>query len=89
MARTAIPTAIVLIGLSSIFSTPGDRNNVIVATPGPMRLAIELLIVAVAGAWIAWPQWAAILVTGLALADLVAGAARSRWLASGAPSYEP
>jgi hypothetical protein len=91
MARTAIPTAIVLIGLSSIFSTPGDKNNVIVATPGPMRLAIELLTVAVAvaGAWIAWPQWAAILVTGLALADLVAGAARSRWLASGAPSYEP
>lgn len=91
MAWTAIPTAIVLIGLSSIFSTPGDKKSVIVATPGPLRLAIELLTVAIAavGAWIVWPQWAAMIVTGLALADLVAGIPRARWLARGAPTYEP
>ena len=91
MAWTAIPTAIVIIGLSSIFSTPGDKNNVIVATPGPLRLAIELLTVAIAvvGAWIVWPQWTAMIVTGLALAELVAGIPRARWLARGAPTYEP
>jgi len=90
MAWTAIPTAIVLIGLSSVFSTPGDKRNVIVATPGPLRLAIELLTAAVAvvGAWIVWPQWAAVIVTGLALADLVAGIPRTRWLARRAPTDE-
>jgi hypothetical protein len=91
MAWTATPTAIVLIGLSSIFSTPGDKKSVIVATPGPLRLAIELLTVAIAavGAWIVWPQWAAMIVTGLALADLIAGIPGARWLARGAPTYEP
>jgi hypothetical protein len=93
MAWAAIPAAVVLVGLSSIFSTPGDRNNFIVATPGPMRLAIELLAVAVAVAvavaWIVWPQWAATIVTGLALADLVAGFPGTRWLARGAPTYKP
>lgn len=89
-AWTAVPTAAVLIGLSSIFSTPGDKNNVIVPTPGPLRLAIELFTIAVAviGAWIAWPQWAAVIVTGLALADVVAGIPRTRWLARGAPIKE-
>jgi hypothetical protein len=88
MAWTAISTAIVLVGLSSIFSTPGVKNTVIVATPGPMTLAIELPTVAVAVAWIVWPQWAAIIVTGPALADPVAGFPRTRWLARGAPTYE-
>lgn len=87
---TAIPTAVVLIGLSSIFSTPGDKNNVIVATPGSLRLAIELFTTAIAvvGAWTVWPQWAGIVVTGLAIADLVAGIPRARWLARGAPTNE-
>lgn len=91
MLWTAVPTAVVLIGLSSVFSTPGDKNNVIVATPGLLRLAIELftVAVAVAGAWIVWPQWVAVIVSGLALADLVAGIPRTRWLARGAPIHEP
>lgn len=89
-AWTAVPAAIVIIGLSSIFSTPGDKNTVIVATPGPLRLIIELftIAVAVAGAWIVWPAWAAIVVTALAIGDLVAGMARTKWLARGAPTTE-
>lgn len=89
-AWTAVLSAAVLIGLSSVFSTPGDKNNIIVATPGPLRLAIELFTIAVAvvGAWIAWPQWTAVIVTVLALADVVAGIPRTRWLARGAPIKE-
>ena len=54
---TAIPAALILIGAVSIFSTPGDKLHVVVATPGPVRLAIEILLAAAAvvGAWIAWP----------------------------------
>jgi hypothetical protein len=86
-AWTAVPTAAVLIALSSIFSTPGDKKTIIVATPGPLRLAIELFTIAAAviGAWIAWPQWAAVIVSVLALADVIAGIPRTRWLARGAP----
>jgi hypothetical protein len=89
-ALTAIPTAVVLIGLSSVFSTSGDKSKVIVATPGPLRLAIELLTAAIAviGAWSVWPQWTAVIVTTLAAADLVAGIPRARWLARGAPTNE-
>ena len=86
----AVPTAVLLVGMSSIFSTTGDKNNVVVPTPGPLRLTIELftMVVAVAGAWIVWPLWAALLVTAAAVGNLVAGLQRSRWLASGAPLVE-
>jgi len=83
----AIPTAVVLVGMVSVFSTPGDKRNVVVATPGPLRLAIELLTaaVAVAGAWVVWPTWLAVIVTAVVLAALVTGFRRARWLARGAP----
>ena len=83
----AIPTAVVLVGMASIFSTPGDKKNVVVATPGPLRLVIELVTaaVAVAGAWIVWPTWVAVVVTAIVLAALATGVKRARWLAQGAP----
>ena len=84
----AIPAAVVLVGVVSVFSTPGDKRNVVVATPGPVRSAIELfmVVVAVAGAWVAWPTWLAVVVTVVAVAALVAGYPRARWLARGAPT---
>lgn len=83
----AIPTAAILIGVVSVFSTPGDKRNVVVATPGTMRLAIELFTTAVAvlGAWVVWPTWLAAVVTVVALAALATGFPRARWLARGAP----
>ena len=34
----AVPAAAVLVGLPSVFSTRGDKRQVIVATPGPVRV---------------------------------------------------
>ncbi len=88
---TAIPAALVLLALPSVFSTPGDKNQVIVATPGPVRIAIEFVMIAVAviGAWIVWPAWLATSVSIAAVVGLVAGLPRLRWLAAGAPPPAP
>ena len=83
----ALPALLILLGLPSVFNTPGDKNTTGVATPGPIRIGIEmfLLVVAVASAWYVWPVWAAVAVTVLGVVLLVTGIPRYRWLASGAP----
>lgn len=83
----AIPTALVLVALPAAFNTPGDKQVTGIATPGPIRIVIEmlLLIVAVRSAWLVWPAEAGLFVSGLAFAMLVTGAPRYRWLAAGAP----
>ena len=83
----AIPAAAVLIAVPAIFSTPGDKRQVIVATPGPVRLLMEidLMAVAVAGAFIAWPIEAAVAVAVIVVAAAAAGVPRARWLAAGPP----
>ncbi|MEM7325377.1 MAG: hypothetical protein AAF531_19985 [Actinomycetota bacterium] len=83
----AIPTLVVLVALPAVFNTPGDKTVTGVPTPGPIRMLIELLllVVAVGGAWIVWPTWVGVAVTVLGLAMPMAGLARYRWLASGAP----
>lgn len=83
----AVPVAAVLVALPAVFSTPGDKHQVVVATPGPVRLALEagLWAVAVAGAVIAWPGWAAFGVVALVAATIVTGMPRARWLLRGAP----
>jgi hypothetical protein len=87
---TAIPVLVVLLALPSVFSTPGDKHQVIVATPGPVRLVIELILIAVAvtGAWIAWPAWLAAMTTVAALATLITGLPRTRWLLTDAPPVD-
>ena len=84
---SALPTLVVLFGLPALFNTPGDKASTVIATPGAARILIEMLLLvsAVAGAWIAWPSWAAILVTLLGLTMLATGLPRYRWLAAGAP----
>lgn len=81
-----LPTAALLIGLPAVFSAPGDKRRVIVPTPGPARLLIEmfLVVVAVAGSAVAWPKWAAIAVVVIAVSAVVAGLRRAAWLANGA-----
>jgi len=81
----AVPVAlVVLMGLPATFNTPGDKNVDGIATPGPIRIGIEmlLLVVAIASAWYVWPTWAAILVTLLGLAMVATGVPRYRWLAT-------
>lgn len=83
-----IPAIAILIGLPAIFSTVGDKRKIVVATPGPVRVAIELLlyIVAIAAPWTVWPLWLAVLTTAIALIAFVSGLRRTRRLLKGAPS---
>ncbi len=84
----ALPTAVVLLALPALFNTPGDKKTTGIPTPGPIRILIEMLLLAaaIAGAWVVWPPWAAILVTLVGVALLTTGRSRYKWLAAGAPS---
>lgn len=81
----AVVAVVLLITLPTVFSTPGDKNQVIVAVPGVVTVAIMLLQfgAAVAGAWVAWPSWAAYVVTALVAVALVLELPRWRWLMRG------
>jgi hypothetical protein len=72
-------SVVALIGLPTLFSTPGDKANVIIAVPGRITILLVLLqlAAAVVSSWLAWPAWAAVSVTLLAAATLVTE--RRRW----------
>ncbi|OPG13728.1 hypothetical protein [Microbispora sp. GKU 823] len=80
----AVLSVVVLIGLPTLLSTPGDKRNVIVAVPGPVTIALVLvqLAAAVVAAWAAWPALAAVPVTVLAAVTVVLELPRWRWLAA-------
>ena len=80
----AVLSVVVLIGLPTVFSTPGDKANVIIAVPGWATILLVLLqlAAAVVSSWLAWPVWAAVPVTLLAVATLVTERPRWRWLVS-------
>ncbi|MER6008800.1 hypothetical protein ABT120_60425 [Nonomuraea angiospora] len=80
----AVLSVVVLIGLPTLFSTPGDKRNVIIAVPGPATIALVLLqlVAAVAAAWIAWPVVVAVAVSVLAVVTAVLELPRWRWLLS-------
>ena len=86
-AWAALPALFLLVGLPATFNTPGDKHVAGIATPGPVRIVIEalLLVVAVWGAWAVWPVWAAIVIAVFGVAMVVTGLPRYRWLAAGAP----
>ncbi|MGW6024537.1 hypothetical protein [Streptomyces sp. NPDC055099] len=75
-------SVVVLIGLPTLFSTPGDKAHVIIAVPGPVTILLVLLqlVAAVASSWAAWPVWAAVPVILLATATLVTERRRWQWL---------
>ncbi len=81
---------IVLFALPALFNTPGDKHVTGIATPGPVRILIEMVLLAAAivGAWIVWPWWAAVLVSLVGVALIVTGLPRYRWLAAGAPPQD-
>ena len=75
-------SVVVLIGLPTLFSTPGDKNKVIIAVPGwgTVLLVLLQLAAAVVSSWLAWPVWAAVVVSLMAAATLVTERPRRRWL---------
>ena len=81
---------VVLMVLPAVFSTPGDKQQVIVPTPGPIRFTLELDLglVAVISAWYAWPTGAAVAATVVVVLAQLTGWRRSRWLLQGAPAFE-
>ena len=82
-----IPTLVILVGLPAVFSTRNDKHQVVVPTPGIIRVGIELLLYSVAAIapWYVWPDVASGLATGIVVASLVAGIPRFLWLMKGAP----
>jgi heme A synthase len=79
----AVASLVVLIGLPTVFSTRGDKAQVIVAVPGYVTIGLVLLqlAAAVVSAWALWPVWAAVSVSVLAAATLVTEQPRWRRLA--------
>ena len=78
----AVPSAVILIALPAIFSTVGDKRQVVIGTPRPLRLFLEfgLYGVAVAGAWLVWPVWIGAIATLIVIASLITGSPRAKWL---------
>ena len=78
----AVLSVLVLIGLPTVFSTPGDKANVIVAVPGRVTILLVLLqlAAAVVSAWWLMPVWAAVPVSLLVASTLVTEVPRWRWL---------
>ena len=88
--RAAVPVAVLLVGAPAIFSTPGDKHQVLVPTPGRVRLlGVELPLHAVALAAplaITSSPYVLAATSTLVAASVGAGWNRSVWLWDGAPS---
>ena len=69
----AILAVAVLIGLPTVFATPGDKRQVLVPVPGygTILLVLLQLVAAVISAWVVWPAVVAVAVSVLAAATAV------------------
>ncbi len=78
----AIAAVVLLIGLPTLFATPGDKNQTIVAVPGTITIGLVVLQLSAAliSTWVAWPPSLAILVTALTVVTVLAEVPRWRWL---------
>ncbi|WP_412544193.1 hypothetical protein R8Z50_17370 [Longispora sp. K20-0274] len=78
----AVLSVLVLIGLPTVFATPGDKKQVLVAVPGyvTVGLVVLQLVAAVVSSWFAWPAPVAVAVSMLATATVVTELPRWRWL---------
>jgi hypothetical protein len=79
----ATASVVVLIGLPTLFGTPGDKPSVLMAAPGLVTLALVVLQLAAAAisAWAAWPMAIAVAVWVLVAATVITELPRWRWLA--------
>lgn len=89
LVGVSIPLAViavaVLIGLPTVFQTPGDKPRVTVPVPGyvTVGLLVLQLVAGVAAAWAAWWAPVALVVTVLAAVTVVTELRRWRWLLTG------
>lgn len=78
----AVASLVLLIGLPTVFATPGDKRYVEVAVPGwvTILLVVLTMVAAVVSAWVAWYPLAAAAVSVLVAATVVTELPRWRWL---------
>ncbi|MEU4344201.1 hypothetical protein AB0H00_23565 [Nocardia sp. NPDC023852] len=78
----AVVAVVLLVGLPTVFATPGDKHQVLVPVPGMVTIGLVVLqlIAAVVSAWFAWPVWIAVAVSLLAVVTVFAELPRWRWL---------
>jgi hypothetical protein len=78
----SVASVLLLIGLPTIFSTPGDKPKVIVAAPGYVTVALVVveMAAAVISASLVWPPVAAVPVCMLVAVSVVTELPRWRWL---------
>jgi hypothetical protein len=76
-----------LVGLPALFSTRNDKRQVVIPTPGIIRVGIELILYSVAAItpWFVWSAVASAVATGIVVASLLTGIPRILWLVKGAP----
>ncbi|WP_433683226.1 hypothetical protein [Nocardia sp. CA-119907] len=88
-ALLAVLSVVVLIGLPTVFATPGDKQQILVPVPGWVTIALVVLqvVAAVISTWVLLPTWIAVLVQVLAVLTVIAELPRWRWLwrAGGGP----
>ena len=60
---------------------------VVIPSPGPVRVLIELILysTALVGPWLVWPQAVAIATSLVVVASVATGNPRIAWLLKGAP----
>lgn len=76
---------LLLIGLPTVFVTPGDKTKVIVAVPGRVTVGLVVLqlVAAMVASWAAWPVPEALLVWAVVLATVHSELPRWRRLTGG------
>lgn len=81
-----IPTLILLIALPAVFSTPNDKRHIVIATPGWLRVLLELLLylVAAVAPWFVWSLPLASVSVLVVVVSIVLGIPRLIWLLRGA-----
>ncbi|MFD0427229.1 hypothetical protein ACFQ60_01045 [Streptomyces zhihengii] len=90
----AVGSVIVLVTALAVFVTPGDngmeRERILVPVPGAVTICVVLihLFAAILSSWVAWPTWAAVVVTALAATSLIAEQPRWRSLLAGQVSND-
>lgn len=83
----AVAVLVVLIGLPTVFTTKGDKSHMVIETPGPGRVIVEMIQYAVAlvAPWFVWPAAVAMTCGLVVIASFVVGFPRMQWLLVGAP----
>ncbi|WNO07925.1 hypothetical protein [Teredinibacter sp. KSP-S5-2] len=82
-----IPTAIMLVILPGIFSTPNDKKVILVPVSGIVRIVIEslLYLIAIIAPWLVWSNISAGIAFTIVILSIYLGTPRFKWLLKGAP----